>query len=600
MDSARQAEQRLRARYPVTLAPRPGAAPDSHRSGDVADQQEQHRPPPGVAAAGAGAAVAVLAVLGVVLRLWFLAHDPLNADQAIVGLMAQAIDHGHFPAFFWGQDYGGAEPYVTAVGVAVFGLHHWVIDATPALLGAVASLVAWRLGRVLTGSGAAGAVAGAVIWVWSEVDLWSSTREYGFRGVVLVCILLAALASAHLVRDARSAEHRWWPWVLLGAAGGLGWWASPEILYVGLPAVVVAIWATARGVRNRGRSALAPLGAAAAAAVVGALPWLVASVHDGFASLSAAGADQSVGGFGYGGRLQIFFVHTLPMALGARLPLSGAWLGGPAVGMVLLALAVAVLGGGLVAAWRVPAARALVAGVACYPFVEAAMGPTYYWQDGRYGVYLVPLAVVGAVTGGYRLLTGFRRRSVRGHRPLHAAAAGAVVLCALAAASTVATVVAATGTAGASGSGRGFASAPLALTGTPDQVATTVSAALVAHHLDHAVANYWVAYDLDALSGGRVQVTPPDIVRVPSLARSVQRARTAAWLFVGPTAADAAQVGAQFQNPMPEPFGLTPAAFTAILAAHGISVRTVDVGPMVAVVPAVNVPAAWVAQHLHG
>lgn len=555
-------------------------------------------------------AVLVLAALGVVTRLWLLAHDPVDADAAVVGLMAQAILHGHFPALFWGQGYGGVEPYVTAAGVAVFGLHPWVVEATPAVLSAVAAVVAWRLGRLLTGSSSAGGLAAAVVWAWSETDVWSSTREYGFRGVTLVCTLLVALAAAQLVDRARrrpvarSAERatwsvtaaRWWPWLLLGAAGGLGWWASPEILCVAVPALVAAAWAAWRLERRAGPAALWPVTGAVAAAVVCALPWLVASAHDGFASFSEVGGDQQ---FGYAGRLEVLFVHTLPVVLGARLVVSGAWLGGPVVGGLVLAVTVGALAVGLVVATRmVPAARPVVAAVVLYPFIEAAVAPTYYWQDARYGACLPPLAVVGAVAGGYRVLTGARRRRGEGrHRPLRLASWAGVVLAALAALSTVAGLDAATADP-AVGADSGFAASPTSLSGNPDRIAGSVVAALVHEHLTRAYADYWAAYDLDLVGGGQVAVSPPDTIRDRPLAATVARARTVAWLFVGPTPADAAACELQFQNPSPEPFGLTVARLTAELAAAGISQRTVAVGPMVAVVPARNVPPAWVLQHL--
>ena len=61
--------------------------------------------------------------LGAALRLWFLFHVALNADEASVGLATQALLHGHFNAFFPGQLYGGVEPYVAAALFGVFSEH---------------------------------------------------------------------------------------------------------------------------------------------------------------------------------------------------------------------------------------------------------------------------------------------------------------------------------------------------------------------------------------------------------------------------------------------------------------------------------------------
>src|SRR5665213_1722445 len=56
-------------------------------------------------------AVVVLAIMGLGIRVWALGRHAINADQAVVGLMAEQILHGHFSAFYWGQSYGGGEPY---------------------------------------------------------------------------------------------------------------------------------------------------------------------------------------------------------------------------------------------------------------------------------------------------------------------------------------------------------------------------------------------------------------------------------------------------------------------------------------------------------
>ena len=80
---------------------------------------------------------AVLALAyGLVLRGWLLVQVPLWGDEAIVGIMARAIDGGHFTAFIWGQHYGGLEPYVTALVLKVGGGGEPALNATPALLGA--------------------------------------------------------------------------------------------------------------------------------------------------------------------------------------------------------------------------------------------------------------------------------------------------------------------------------------------------------------------------------------------------------------------------------------------------------------------------------
>jgi hypothetical protein len=529
-----------------------------------------------------------LVALGVVLRLWLLAHDPLDADQAVVGLMARAIDHGQHPAFFWGQTYGGAEAYVTAAGVALFGLHAWVVNGTAAALSAVAAVAAWQLGRALTGSSAAGAVVGALTWVWSEVDVWNATRETGFRELELVCLLTVFSATASLERGSRP----WAAWAALGFACGLGWWASPEILYAAIPVAPAVVVAARRAVRQHGRRGAAPVALGAVLAVAGAAPWLAASATDHLATLRIVGVDQEAGG-GYLGRLGTFVTHSAPMLLGARIVVTGAWLGGRTTGLAVLAATVAIAIVGVVtAARRVPLARPLVAAVVVFPLLEAAAGPSSFWRDGRYGLYWPPMVVVAAGAGWYRLLT--RRGPAPGAR--RRAAVTAIAACALAAASTTAGLVAATAVPGLTAT-TSFAADPLAITGHPDTLARTVVDGLVRRRLTAVYAGYWAAYVLDVVGDGRITATPALRARSASLATSVARAPRQAWLFVGPTAEDAAACAAAFENPEPEPLGLSANAFETILDRAGIRAAVEPVGPMLAVVPAEPVSPGWVLAH---
>ena len=71
------------------------------------------------------------------MRSWYLFHRPVNGDEAIAGLLANQIAHGHFSAFYWGQSYGGAEPYLVAVLYRVFGSGIWAMKVVPVLLAAV-------------------------------------------------------------------------------------------------------------------------------------------------------------------------------------------------------------------------------------------------------------------------------------------------------------------------------------------------------------------------------------------------------------------------------------------------------------------------------
>ena len=100
---------------------------------------EGRRRGPGEIAVLVAAGLAV--VYGVLLHVWLLVHLPIWGDEAIVGIMARAIDSGHFSAFYWGQHYGGLEPYLVAQGLKIGGGGEPALNATPAVLAAIAAVL---------------------------------------------------------------------------------------------------------------------------------------------------------------------------------------------------------------------------------------------------------------------------------------------------------------------------------------------------------------------------------------------------------------------------------------------------------------------------
>ena len=71
---------------------------------------------------------------GVLGRAWLLTHVTLDSDQAVVGPTANDILHRHFTAFFWGQAYGGVEPFVVAAVFGVAGQSSSSLTIVPAIL----------------------------------------------------------------------------------------------------------------------------------------------------------------------------------------------------------------------------------------------------------------------------------------------------------------------------------------------------------------------------------------------------------------------------------------------------------------------------------
>jgi hypothetical protein len=428
--------------------------------------------------------------------------------------------------------------------------------------------------------------AAGTVWVWPYVVIWQSVREGGFREATLCCGIAALLCCVRVYRRCAGVG----TFLALGLALGLGWWASPEIGYFALPCLVLLAawwWTVSRPVLtgtktgDREPTRWVAVALVAAGGLVGSIPWWYANAHTGFASVRS-GSLPANGGATYGERLSVFFHYMLPMQLGVRTVLTGSWVGGPTVGKLLYAVLLALIAAASVRAvwvvWRSGSALvplALAVGVVGYPFLYAAAPGTAYWNDGRYGIYLPALIVLLFAT----VLTTLDIRTPRSGRdsaPLRrlALALGAVgvlgALCLTVAGGRTAGVPAPFFTSWHNG----------------DAPMEHVVQAMREHHITAAYGDYWTAYDLDFLSGGRPTVSPSplDVNRSPSIAAEVASAKHPAWLFFAPN--ETARAATLFLNPQPGPGPYTEQTFEAHLTQLGIRYKVVKLGVLDAVVPA--------------
>jgi len=548
--------------------------------------------------------VALAGAYGVVLRVWLLAHLPTNSDEAVVGLMGRAIAAGHPTAFYWGQQYGGVEPYPVAAVLRLVNGGPMGLNGTAAVLSAVAAAVVGVAVAGATGNRAVGALAGALAWVWPYAVVWSSVRESGLRGAVLCCGVVLVACALRVHRRVAG----WGTYAVMGVAAGLGWWASPEIVYFVIPTAVLLVCAWDRlfggfavpvgGAGPRpweGPWRWQPAAVTVGGAVLGALPWLYANVGSGFASLHA-GSLPNTTGLDYGQRLWVFFADMLPIQLGVRAVPGGAWTGGDGWGPVLYglvgAVVVAALARAVVVARRGRTAApwlAIAVGVVAFPFVYAVIPASGYWQDGRYGVMLPPLLVILlalAVVGPRRVKAPRHARRAADGAPGGWETAAARLASTAGCVAVIVGLVLTVATARAGG----VPATPGAFFGgwtDPNAAARQVVAGLEAHHIRYAYGGYWTAYTLDFLAPTRLSVSPVpgDVVRSQALADQVAAAPSQAWLFFAPgrTAAAMAAFGG---NPQPGPGGFTEQRFVGWLTADAVPYRVVHLGVLDAVVPA--------------
>lgn len=521
-----------------------------------------------------GALALVVAAAGVALHLWYLFHRPVTSDEAIGGLMATQILHGHFSAFYWGQVYGGVEPYLTTAAFGIAGTSAWALNVVPELLAVAAALLTWRVTRRLVPDPLLAVLAGAMAWAAPQAAVGDSTMEWGFRGLTLVLGLAIFLVALRIV----GGEVHLVMFAVLGSLIGLGWWSSPEIAYYLLPAGLLLVLTIARDTLP-GRVArwARRLSVGAAAGVIAGLPWIWANVGSGLKSVRPGSFEVPPGSPGYFGRLDRFFHYVLPMQFSLRANVTGTWLGGHAVGILLTVLLVGVLGAALaLCACRDAVGRALAIGVIGLPFLLAVSPATWFWGDGRYAMYLVPLIAIALAVG---CSEGARRWGNRSHLSVRSRPLGVVFMGGLLAGLTALSVA-------------NFNSwiSPVSSYASgwsdPNGPSMPIVHQLELRGVHTGYANYWVAYRLDLLSNNHLQLTvvgtDPD--RWPALNRKVLADPGAAWLFVQPTAIAFSQFG--YTPDIQGPGGLTEAAFLADLKLNGIGYRIVHAGIVQAVLPA--------------
>ncbi len=314
-------------------------------------------------------------VVAVALRIWILSAGlgAVDMDEAVSGLMARHALHGHVSVFFWGQTYGGSqESIATAVVFALLGPSRVAVKVVPMLSTLASAWLVWRIGRRTLGDRQA-PVAAVLFLLGPTFFVLRSTRAYGFYSTALLASCAILLAVLRLRERATRPDLLW-----LGFAAGVGWWATPQIVFVAAPALV---WLAveAPGLLRRAHLVLA-------GAVAGAAPWLCWTATHGWAALRS---DIAAPHNTYLSHLQHFFGPLLPEALGLRIPYAEKWYPGPLVGIAAYVALLAVFG---LLLWKRPERlRLLLVAAVAYPFVFAISPASFYAGEPRYLYLLSPV-----------------------------------------------------------------------------------------------------------------------------------------------------------------------------------------------------------------
>jgi 4-amino-4-deoxy-L-arabinose transferase-like glycosyltransferase len=452
-----------------------------------------------------------------------------NSDEVMSALMARHLVSDGFPAFVWGQHYGGtAELAPVALSLRLFGWSAVSLRLPDVVLAVVVAVLVWRLaGRVVAPRTAQ--LAGLLAWVFPGTAVWFGLREQLFYPLTVALGLGLVLVAYRLERL------RWVDFGLAGLLAGLAFWTSPFAVYFAGPVLVVAL-VVLRRARPTARRLAGGAGLALVGAAVGALPWLLDNRSTGFASLHAGDAFPERGTFF--GRLGYFFTDALPGMLGLRRISTIEWIGGPLGVLVYIGL-LALVGVGAVLAVRAWRRTGMVAwdlvGFALGPFVFAAFGFSSHDPIFRYAFFAVPFLVVLA------------SRPFTSVRSVTTVLAVSVLLSAIAV-QQLGAITLADRAAGI---------------GTPD-LAPAI-AVLDAHHVDAVFADYWIAYRVSFETEERVVGAPTSGTdRYPPYAVEVRERPRSAWIVV----------------PGPQQDALVGA-----LADRGISADVVPAGDVTVVLP---------------
>ena len=325
-----------------------------------------------------------------VLRLVILL-SPLgraDADELITGLMAGRFATDGYPAFFWGQHYGGTlEVVPVIVSMKVFG---WSVGAMriPNLLLVVANAVlVWRIGRHwLTERQAQ--LAGLLVWLGPPAAMWFGIHAQLFYTPTVTIGLVLGLA-AYRIRDRGRVRD----FALAGLFLGLGAWTSTNIAYFVIPAACIALGG--RRPWTRARELAIGIPVALAAAVVGAWPLIADYLESGGEPMRAAEEFPTTGT--YPTRFGYFFVEGFPGALGLRSVFTHDWIAG-AVGVAAYLAVLGVIGWSLRRSWPDRRRGTMIGwaaiGLLAYPFVYAAVPFVMADDNLRYTFFVVPFVAL--------------------------------------------------------------------------------------------------------------------------------------------------------------------------------------------------------------
>lgn len=179
--------------------------------------------------------------IGLALRLDLLraADFTIDADEAIVGIMARDILAGRgVPVFYYGQHYmGSLEAILAGVSFYFLGATPFSLQLVPLVFSLFVIVLAYMLATAVANR-RAGLIAALLTAVPPPaLLLWSSKARGGFIEVLAIGGLALWLTMRWLKRDPNLVRYP----AAIGALLGVGWWVNNQILYFVVPIAVFCL-----------------------------------------------------------------------------------------------------------------------------------------------------------------------------------------------------------------------------------------------------------------------------------------------------------------------------------------------------------------------
>lgn len=260
--------------------------------------------------------IIVAMLLAAVIRFDYLfaSSFSLDADEAIVGLMAKHIKENHaVPIFYYGQHYmGSLEAIIVASFFELFGVSVAALKVVPLLFSILIVPLIYIAADLLGGKSSARFAALLFAIPPSCLVLWSTKARGGFVEVIFIGLLATIFA----MQAFKEKEARVTLTATVGFLLGVGWWVNNQIIYFICPIGMIYLFYFYD--REEGYNffkAVRHFLTGTVSFFIGGIPYWIYNIQNNFVSLEMF---KGSGSSDLAKHLEGFVTVAFPMLLGAR------------------------------------------------------------------------------------------------------------------------------------------------------------------------------------------------------------------------------------------------------------------------------------------